>query len=284
LAIRNVSRSGTNGANEMDRREPLLLDQSRSSGAVCVRGARWSFRIHRPHAVASFARAGVASVVAISHELAERFPEVRKDVAAKQFCGALVADLMRTSGHDVVQARGRADGVVFTYGAVFTAFPTSRDYSALVSLLSCFPQRVRSLIQNAPERIWTTRPERTGFSLVEHVCNLRDLDAVYAKRIRSVLDKPLPRLPSVDGTALAQARQYSSESLTDAFREYEKARRKLAGILKGLSTSRRKRCGLRDGLQRVNIDDLVREIAEHDSTHQLEMEELQEEIDLGSES
>jgi hypothetical protein len=233
---------------------------------------------------AALARAGVASVVAISHELAERFPEVQKDVAAKQFCGALVADLMRTSGHDVVQARGRADGVVFTYGAVFTAFPTSRDYSALVSLLSSFPERLRSLIQKAPERVWTKRPEGTGFSLVEHVCHLRDLDAVYAKRIRAVLDSPLPTLPSVDGTALAQARQYSSECLTDAFGEYEEARRKLTEMLKGLPTSRRKRCGLRDGVLRVNVDDLVREIAEHDSTHQLEMEELQEEFKLGAKS
>lgn len=49
-------------------------------------------------------------------------------------------------------------------------------------------------------------------------------------------------------------------------------------------TNGRKRCGLRDGVLRVNVDDMVREIAEHDSTHQLEMEELQEEVKRGGES
>ncbi|HEY4039150.1 MAG TPA: DinB family protein, partial [Burkholderiaceae bacterium] len=59
---------------------------------------------------AALARAKVPSIVAISHELGEKFPELTDDTTARQFCGAMVAEVMRSRGHEVVQARGRAGG------------------------------------------------------------------------------------------------------------------------------------------------------------------------------
>jgi hypothetical protein len=66
--------------------------------------------------------------------------------------------------------------------------------------------RLAAVIESFPKTRWTTRPSGTGFALLEHVCHLRDLDAVYAARIRAVLTAgDLPSLPSVDGTALARS-------------------------------------------------------------------------------
>jgi hypothetical protein len=71
---------------------------------------------------AALARAGIPSVVAIRHEVAAKFPEVLTDTTARQFCGAMVVEVMRNHGHEVIQTRGRADGVVFTYGAILARF------------------------------------------------------------------------------------------------------------------------------------------------------------------
>jgi hypothetical protein len=228
---------------------------------------------------AALARAKVASIVAISHELGAKFPELVRDTTARQFCGAMVAEIMRSHGHEVVQARGRADGRLFTYGAVFSPLPLQRSFSILVEALDAFPLRLAAVIESFPKTRWTTRPSGTGFALVEHVCHLRDLDAVYAARIRAVLTAgDLPSLASVDGTALAAEREYLKDSLPEALAAFRRSRRLLCSRLKSTTAAERKRCGLRDGARRMNVEDLAREAVEHDETHALELDELRMEL------
>jgi hypothetical protein len=227
---------------------------------------------------AALARAGVASIVAVSHELADKFPEIERDTTARQFCGSMVADVMRSHGHEVVQARGRADGRLFTYGAVFGALPVRRAFPALLQALSGFPPKLAAVVRSTPASLWTTRPSGTGFALVEHVCHLRDLDGVYAARARAVLAGDLPALPSVDGSAWAVERGYLKQSLPRALAALRRSRRRLCERLSATTPSQRKRCGLRDGVRRMSIEDLVREAVEHDATHLLELDELMAEL------
>ncbi len=227
---------------------------------------------------AALARAKVASIVAISHELGEKFPELARDTTARQFCGAMVAEVMRSHGHEVVQTRGRADGHLFTYGAVFSPLPLQRSFPILLGALDAFPSKLAAVVESFPKTRWTTRPSGTGFALVEHVCHLRDLDAVYAARIRAVLTADLPSLASVDGTALAAQREYLKDNLPEALVAFRRSRRRLCSRLKSTTASDRKRCGLRDGARRMNVEDLAREAVEHDQTHALELDELRLEL------
>jgi hypothetical protein len=226
---------------------------------------------------AALARAGVASIVAIRDEVAEKFPEAVADVTARQFCGAMVADVMRASGHEVIQARGRVDGV-FTYGAVFSPHPIARDFNAVVILLSDFPARVASAVEGFPKDSWTVRPEGTGFCVAEHVCHLRDLDEIHVDRLRAVLKQALPMLKSVDGTALAAERDYRREDVGQALASFARWRKKLCRMLRDLDPEQLKRCGLWDGSYRMSINDLARAIVDHDAEHALELEELKLEI------
>ncbi len=227
---------------------------------------------------AALARAGVASIVAVSHELADKFPEIERDTTARQFCGAMVADIMRSHGHEVVQARGRADGRLFTYGAVFGALPLRRSFTVLLEALSGFPAKLATVVRSTPASLWTTRPSGTGFALVEHVCHLRDLDGVYTARVRAVLSGDLPTLPSVDGSAWALERAYLKQSLPRALTALRRSRGRLCERLNATTSSQRKRCGLRDGARRMSIEDLAREAVEHDETHCLELDELMAEL------
>ncbi|HEX4598859.1 MAG TPA: DinB family protein [Burkholderiaceae bacterium] len=227
---------------------------------------------------AALARAKVPSIVAISHELGEKFPELTDDTTARQFCGAMVADVMRSHGHDVVQARGRAGGELFTYGAVFSPLPLQRSFTHLVQALERFPAQLASVVESLPKPQWTTRPAGSGFALVEHVCHLRDLDSVYGARTRAVLTRDLPSLTSVDGAAWAAQRGYLKAALVPALASFRRLRGRLCLRLKATTGAERKRCGLRDGLRRMSLEDLVREMAEHDQTHALELDELLNEL------
>lgn len=75
-------------------------------------------------------RLGIPAVVAISWDVAPILaglpePERRK---AKQYCGAVVGDIMRERGYEIINPRGSARGSgVFTHGAVWGKADTSDD-------------------------------------------------------------------------------------------------------------------------------------------------------------
>ena len=106
---------------------------------------------------------GVAAIGAIQHEIAHKFPEIETDTTARQFCGAMVAEVMRRHGHDVVQARGRLGGTLFSYGAVFSAYPQLLPFTDVVAALARLPDRLAAYAAHVPAALWTRRPDGTGF-------------------------------------------------------------------------------------------------------------------------
>jgi len=246
-------------------------------------GAQLEALIAQPERYVEFAalsRVGVAAIGAIQHEIARKFPEIEADTTARQFCGAMVADVMRRHGHDVVQPRGRLGGALFSYGAVFSAYPRARPFADVVAALATMPARVAAYAAHVPAALVTRRPAGTGFALVEHACHLRDLDAVFAERIDAVRTHALPVIASVDGTALAAQRDYLAQRLDDALAAFRAGRAALCATAAALQPAELARCGLRDGMRRMSLDELVRELFDHDLTHVLELDELLAELEL----
>ncbi|HEM7893867.1 MULTISPECIES: DinB family protein [Burkholderia] len=246
-------------------------------------GAQLEALIAQPERYVEFAalsRVGVAAIGAIQHEIALKFPEIETDTTARQFCGAMVADVMRRHGHDVVQARGRLGGTLFSYGAVFSAHPQLLPFAGVVAALAQLPDRLAAYAAHVPAALRTRRPGGTGFSLVEHACHLRDLDAVFAERIDTVRTLDLPVIASVDGTALAAQRDYLAQPLDAAVAAFRTGRAALCAVAAALDPAQLARCGLRDGIRRMSLDELVRELLDHDRTHVLELDELLAELAL----
>ncbi|WP_063552221.1 DinB family protein [Burkholderia territorii] len=246
-------------------------------------GAQLEALIAQPERYLEFAalsRVGVAAIGAIQDEVAHKFPEVEGDTTARQFCGAMVADVMRRHGHDVVQARGRIGGALFSYGAVFSPFPLVRPFADVVAALAAMPDRLAAYAAHFPAALITRRPAGTGFSFVEHACHLRDVDAVFAARIEVVRTHELPVIESVDGTTLAAQRDYLAQPLDDALAAFRTGRAALCASAAALKPSERQRCGLRDGIRRMSLEELVRELLDHDRTHVLELDELLAELEL----
>jgi nicotinamidase-related amidase len=160
---------------------------------------------------AALSRAGVAAIAAIVDDVKEKFPELATDITARQFCGAMVAEVMRRNKHQVVRPRGRVSGGIFAYGAVFTPRPVALSFADRVVHLRATPRQLADRIRAFPEPVWTRRPEGTGFSVVEHLCHLRDLNVIAGERIRLVVTLKLPPLSSGDGTALAMQRAYQKQ-------------------------------------------------------------------------
>jgi hypothetical protein len=148
----------------------------------------------------------------------------------------------------------------------------------VIEALGAMPERFAALVKRVPMNLWARRPQGTGFSLLEHACHLRDLDAVFAGRFSAVRKEPLPVIESVDGTVIAEERDYLRQDLVAAMGEFGEGRRQLCASLKRLTPEQRLRCGLRDGVRRMTLEELVRELLDHDRTHGLELEELESEL------
>ncbi|MEK6347393.1 MAG: DinB family protein [Burkholderia sp.] len=227
---------------------------------------------------AALSRVGVAAIAAIRDEIAGKFPDAAADTTARQFCGAMVAEVMRRHGHELVQARGRIGGAPFTYGAVFGPYPVALPFDGVRDALARMPARLAAAAVRLPAAQWARRPAGTGFAFVDHACHLRDLDAVFAQRIEAVRHDTLPALASVDGTALAEARDYLHQDGQAALDAFAASRGRLCAALATLDAATLARCGLRDGVRRMTLEELVRELLDHDRTHALELDELEHEL------
>jgi len=228
---------------------------------------------------AALSRAEVPAVAAIVHDLRSRFPEVADDDTARQFCGAVVGEVMRRHQHDVLRPRGRVPGGYFTYGVVWTPQPLRLTWPELLDELAAMPQRLAEQVARFSTDATRLRPAVQGFSLLEHVCHLRDLDRdAYLVRFRSMLAESSPTLQRVNGRAWAAERDYHRESLPEALAAFIAGRQMLCELLLSLGEEQRCLIGLFDGISRITLEELAYDLHHHDGEHLLEVEELRGEL------
>ena len=73
--------------------------------------------------------------------------------------------------------------------------------------LGAMPAKLKEIAAALPQAAWRSKPAAGGFSLVEHVCHLRDIDGDgYRVRLERMLTEQCPCLPDIDGDALARER------------------------------------------------------------------------------
>ena len=130
-----------------------------------------------------------------------------------------------------------------------------------------------------PRDAWTRRPGNGGFSLVEHVCHLRDIDEDgYGERVARILAEERPSLPDIDGDALARQRDYQSQDLEAALSAFAAARWQISARLAKLTPEERRRTGLMAAIREITVEGLVGAMLAHDSEHLDQLSELRGEL------
>ncbi len=89
---------------------------------------------------------------------------------------------------------------------------TTDQIKPVPGLLAKFPEHLRQFVSDFPADKEKLKPSEHEFSLLEHLCHLRDLEEeAYAVRIQRILSEDNPFLPDVDGGKLAQEREYQRQ-------------------------------------------------------------------------
>ena len=156
----------------------------------------------------------------------------------------------------------------------------AKGFSGMIAALAAMPSKVRDIVSLVPRDAWATRPENGGFSLLEHVCHLRDIDGEgYRERVERMLAEERPDLPDIDGDALARQRDYPSQDLEEALSTFATTRRQIATRLAGLTPKERRRTGLMAIEKEVTIEGLLGAMLAHDSAHLDELSELRRQLE-----
>lgn len=160
-----------------------------------------------------------------------------------------------------------------------------RDFETLLLTLESTPALLSRAEAAFPGAEARRRPAAGGFSLVENVWHLADLEReAYGIRIRRILAEESPALLNFDGDRVARERGYQNLELERGLEQFARSRAQNLEALRRLSRSDWKRSGAQEGVGRVTLADLPRMMAEHDRSHVAEIADLLAEIRGGKSS
>jgi len=137
------------------------------------------------------------------------------------------------------------------------------------------PEVLRQLLKNVPfDRIgW--KPSQNEFSLLEHICHLRDIEIEgLAARLKRLQNEDNPNLPNIDGDRLAVERDYNRQEIDSASVAFTSARTSNIALLRNLPLEALDRPGNLEGVGIVTAWKLISVTAEHDAEHLRVMREL----------
>jgi transcriptional regulator with XRE-family HTH domain len=151
----------------------------------------------------------------------------------------------------------------------------AEDFGSKTAALGAMPAKLKEIVARIDERAWRSKPVNGGFSLLEHVCHLRDIDGDgYRVRLERMLAEQCPTLPDIDGDALARKRAYHSADLATALTSFTTTRVAIVARLAKLSPEERQRTGLMAGTTEITVEGLAEVMMAHDSEHLDQLNEL----------
>jgi len=141
------------------------------------------------------------------------------------------------------------------------------------------PAEVVEAARRLPGSVVSDRPLAGGFSMVEHVWHLADLETdAYEVRIRRILADDEPELPNFDGEAVAAKRKYRALRLKDGIKKFTEARARNLAALLALEDGAWERGGVQEGVGKITLRDIPRMMHEHDLSHRREIDALLQEL------
>lgn len=112
------------------------------------------------------------------------------------------------------------------------------------------------------------RPAGGGFSLLENVWHLADLEREgFGARIQRLLSEEEPSLSNFDGDRIARERRYQDRDLAEGLAAFAAARADNLEKLRSASRADWNRRGVQEGVSRISLSDIPRQMAEHDRSH-----------------
>jgi hypothetical protein len=158
-----------------------------------------------------------------------------------------------------------------------------RELETLFLTLESTPALLAKAAADLPEDRVRQRGAMGGFSFVEHVWHLADLEREgYGVRIRRLLSEDEPLLSNFDGERVANERLYQRRDLADGLLAFASARMRNLQLLRDVPNGDWTRTAEQEGIGAVALGDIPRMMVEHDREHEQEIAGLIRELRFGA--
>lgn len=149
------------------------------------------------------------------------------------------------------------------------------NHSYLVEGLRATPVVLEGLLRGwTQEEAQAARSGDEGWSVVEVVCHLRDVEERAFARVRAMRDETNPLLATYDQEQLAQERHYAEQNLREALAAFERLRAEHMAELAALSPTQWERPGRHGELGPVTIASQTQRLLCHDSIHAAQLAQI----------
>jgi hypothetical protein len=157
-----------------------------------------------------------------------------------------------------------------------TTSPIVNERARHLDTLAATPAALKEALRGVPRKLLLFTPAPGKWSILEILCHLRDMEReAYLERYTRILAEPEPRLPDVNGDALAIERDYRGQKGAEVLRDWMRLRRESLRLLKKAKPDQWRRAGVHETMGRVTIDELVaRHAAGNDTAHLAQIEAI----------
>ncbi len=144
----------------------------------------------------------------------------------------------------------------------------------VIATLEQIPSILLPLVAEVPPDIVTRRPAPAKWSAHEHACHLAGVQPMFFDRLDLMLSQDNPAIEPYFPDVADEEGALLSRDLSAEMRRFEKDRRKLVGLLKGLRPDEWDRTAIHGEYNRYSVFILFRHVAMHDMLHAYRVEEL----------
>jgi uncharacterized damage-inducible protein DinB len=140
------------------------------------------------------------------------------------------------------------------------------QFKAQVEVLAAFPEQLKRQLEGLSDAALRFRPGSNGWSIVEVVGHMTDVDAVWPGRVRQMLSTDNPPLQSVDNDVVRQ-RDYQNKQIGYMLITLAERRAEFVELLRMLRPTQLERPGIHPTRGPITVGDAPAALADHDRGH-----------------
>lgn len=142
--------------------------------------------------------------------------------------------------------------------------------------LAATPQTLKASLRGLSKKVllWTPAPGK--WSILEILCHMRDMEReAYIERYTRILSEDEPKLPDLNGEAMAVLRAYRGQKVPEVVREWVALRRQTLQLLRKTGKAQWARAGVHETAGRLTMEDIIRRHAVgNDEAHLRQIEAI----------
>jgi DinB superfamily len=144
------------------------------------------------------------------------------------------------------------------------------------------PARLKAALKGVPKKVLAYTPAPGKWSIQQILCHMRDMEAeAYLARYKRILGEDNPRLPDIDGDAIAIERDYPSQKPGEVLRDWVRLRKESLQILRKVRKDQWTRIGTHETTGVHTMEDFLRRHAVgNDDAHLHQIEAIKRRFDL----